>query len=130
MEPYVSANLVFGTVYSTILGILACSNGGFMEPWWLTLIIAVVPAVIAGAVTLHINRKSQLNKQANTLKNAKPATLEEVAQAYLDICGKDCGGDNSTGVPPCRFYQRPDVDENGFPCSGTCRLKSYCHKSN
>lgn len=213
MEPCVSANLVFGTVYSTILSILVCRDGGFMMPWWLTLIIALVPAVIAGAVTLHISRKSQLNKQADAMRSTeqkakpeqrpspeqqpskefavlkeqldaiqkdigktpddktltgqnkdlkellqkeietaerrytesdkrlrdfilaqhntvKPVTLGEVAQAYLDICGKDCGGDDSTGVPSCQFYQRPDVDENGLPCSGTCQLKSYRYKSN
>ena len=62
--------------------------------------------------------------------SAKPVTLEEVAQAYLDICDKACGGDASTGVPSCQFYETPDVDENGFPCSGTCRLKSYRYKSN
>lgn len=58
----------------------------------------------------------------------EPLTLQEVAQAYLEICGNDCVGDDSVGIPCCQFYDWPDVDDDAHPCLGECRLSTYCHK--
>ena len=76
-----------------------------MMPWWLTLIIALVPAVIAGAVTLHISRKSQLNKQADAMRSTEQKAKPEqrpspeqqpskefaVLKEQLDAIQKDIG---------------------------------------
>lgn len=45
--------------------------------------------------------------------------LKRVAKEYLEICGDDCAGDSSTGIPPCPFFHFPDVDSES-----QCELKS------
>lgn len=63
-------------------------------------------------------------------ENPEPLTLtmEEVAKAYLEICGHDCIGDDSVGIPCCQFYRWPDLPDDEHPCLGECRLNTYCHK--
>lgn len=61
-------------------------------------------------------------------EHPQPLKLEDVTQAYLEICGNDCVGDDSVGVPCCQFYDWPDVDQDGHPCPGGCRLNAYRHK--
>lgn len=51
-------------------------------------------------------------------------TEKELARAYLEICGEECAGDDSTGVPKCQFFDFPDVDDNGKPFPGGCRLRA------
>lgn len=46
-------------------------------------------------------------------------TLKRVAREYLEICGGDCAGDSSTGIPPCPFFHFPDVDTES-----KCELES------
>lgn len=45
--------------------------------------------------------------------------LKRVAKEYLEICGDDCAGDSSTGIPPCPFFRFPDVDTES-----KCELES------
>lgn len=52
-------------------------------------------------------------------------TVEDIASAYLEICGGDCAGDCTTGIPPCRFYNPPDVGEFGEPLPCGCELEDY-----
>ena len=61
-------------------------------------------------------------------ENPKLLALDEVAQAYLDICNNDCIGDKSVGIPCCQFYEWPDLDDDEHPCHGKCRLNAYRHK--
>lgn len=53
-------------------------------------------------------------------------TIEDIAYAYLQICEKDCAGDCTTGIPPCRFYNPPDVGLFGEPLPFGCELEDYC----
>jgi hypothetical protein len=52
-------------------------------------------------------------------------TVEEIANAYLDICDGPCDGDSTTGIAPCPFWVMPDVDENNNPVQGYCKLEKY-----
>lgn len=53
-------------------------------------------------------------------------TVEDIAYAYLQLCEKDCAGDCTTGIPPCRFYNPPDVGLFGEPLPCGCELEDYC----
>lgn len=55
----------------------------------------------------------------------EPLTMEEVAKAYLEICGDDCSGDSSVGIPSCPFFRAPDIDENGMQIVSGCKLAAY-----
>ena len=63
-------------------------------------------------------------------ENSEPLTLDELARAYLGLCGEDnCAGDSTVGIPQCQFYKSPDWDDvNQIPIPGGCKLKSYRHK--
>lgn len=62
-----------------------------------------------------------------TYRDAEPElTIEDIAYAYLQICEKDCAGDCITGIPPCRFYNPPDVGLFGEPLPYGCELEDYC----
>ncbi len=50
--------------------------------------------------------------------------LSEISAEYLEICGNDCAGDESTGIGKCRFYDEPDIYFDGTPFIGGCRLRS------
>lgn len=52
-------------------------------------------------------------------------TLPEVAREYLRICDRDCGGDRSVGLPPCPFFEEPDITGDGKAIPGGCRLREY-----
>ena len=58
----------------------------------------------------------------------EPLMLENVAQAYLEICEHDCVGDDSVGIPCCQFYKWPDLDDDENPCLGECMLNPCRHK--
>ncbi len=40
-----------------------------MTPWWVTLLAAVIPTVLSCIVTLFISRKSQINKNSDSIKS-------------------------------------------------------------
>lgn len=46
-------------------------------------------------------------------------SFERVVKLYLEICGDDCAGDSSTGIPPCPFFRFSDVDTES-----KCELES------
>lgn len=48
-------------------------------------------------------------------------TREAIAAEYLNLCGEDCYGDDSVGIPACPFAKWPDDDT---PCLCSCALKS------
>lgn len=51
--------------------------------------------------------------------------LERVAREYLKICGEDCVGDPSVGIPECPFFQYADVLGNGALIQLKCELAAY-----
>lgn len=42
----------------------------------------------------------------------------KVMEEYLNICGEDCVGDRSVGVPSCPLYEFPDIG-----IEGGCQIK-------
>ena len=50
-------------------------------------------------------------------------TRSELASEYLSICDNDCAGDMSVGIPPCPFFDFPDVDDDR-PHPDVCKLRS------
>ena len=61
----------------------------------------------------------------NNVPTNKPLTLERVAKEFLVICGNDCVGDPSVGIPPCPFFQFKDVEDNGAIIDPKCELAAY-----
>ena len=74
-----------------------------------------------------IGEKMRLEKELAAYREAEQElTVEDIAYAYLQICEKDCAGDCTTGIPPCRFYNPPDVGLFGEPLPFGCELEDYC----
>lgn len=70
---------------------------------------------------------SKLKQELDAYRDAEPElSVEDIAYAYLEICEKDCAGDCTTGIPPCRFYNPPDVGLFGEPLPCGCELEDYC----
>lgn len=61
----------------------------------------------------------------NNVPTNKPLTLERVAKEFLVICGNDCVGDPSVGIPHCPFFQFKDVEDNGAIIDPKCELAAY-----
>lgn len=55
----------------------------------------------------------------------EPLTIERVAREYLEICGDDCAGDQSVGVPACPFFKDADVSGSGALIQPMCELAVY-----
>lgn len=53
---------MFNVIYSTLFIIFVCGNEAFMIHWWVTLIAAIVPAVLTLIGSLTLSRRSQLRK--------------------------------------------------------------------
>ena len=60
-----------------------------------------------------------------TLTPPNEPMLERVVREYLEICGNDCAGDPSVGIPECPFYQYADVLDNGALIQTKCELAAY-----
>lgn len=60
-----------------------------------------------------------------TLTPPNEPMLERVVREYLEICGNDCAGDPSVGIPECPFYQYADVLDNGALIQPKCELAAY-----
>lgn len=60
-----------------------------------------------------------------TLTPPNEQMLERVAREYLEICGGDCVGDPSVGMPECPFFQYADVLDNGALIQPRCELAAY-----
>ena len=59
------------------------------------------------------------------IKAPNEPMLERVIREYLEICGNDCAGDPSVGIPECPFYQYADVLDNGALIQPKCELAAY-----
>lgn len=60
-----------------------------------------------------------------TLTPPNEPMLERVAREYLNICGEDCVGDPSVGIPECPFFHYADVLDNGGLIQPKCELAAY-----
>ncbi len=60
----------------------------------------------------------------------KPLVIRELAADYLKICENKCGGNRSTGIQPCRYWVMPDIDSDGKPIPGYCKLETYVTRKN
>jgi hypothetical protein len=69
MELLIAINVTFNAVYTTLFVVLVCGNEKSMIPWYITLIAAIVPALITFLGTYLTLRKSQLSKNSDELKN-------------------------------------------------------------
>lgn len=54
--------------------------------------------------------------------------LNRVIKDYLEICGSNCVGDHSVGIPECPFYKYADVLDNGKLVNPECELSTYLKK--
>lgn len=62
MDKLATIYIIFNVIYSTLFIIFVCGNEAFMTPWWVTLIAAIVPAVLTLIGSLTLSRRSQLRK--------------------------------------------------------------------
>lgn len=63
MDKLATIYIMFNVIYSTLFIIFVCGNEAFMTPWWVTLIAAIVPAVLTLIGSLTLSRRSQLRKK-------------------------------------------------------------------
>lgn len=74
----------------------------------------------------HLYGTMQLIDEAPTLTPKNEAlTIERVAREYLEICGEDCVGDPSVGIPECPFFKYADILDNGALIEPRCELVAY-----
>ena len=60
-----------------------------MTPWWVTLLAAIVPAVLTCIVTLYLSRKSQVNNNVQALKEfSRQLGLNDEKTLALNISEK------------------------------------------
>lgn len=82
--------------------------------------------VVKNAPTLTPpNETLTLNQLREMDDDPEGIDLEEIAIAYLNICGEHCNGDPAKGIPSCPFYEFPDVGMFGEPLPFGCRLEGY-----
>ena len=55
-------------------------------------------------------------------------TVEFLSEQYLNLCDKNCAGEEEAGIFPCQFWKPPDVDEKGKPVASGCALVDYLAK--
>lgn len=68
MEKLATIYIMFNVIYSTLFIIFVCGNEAFMTPWWVTLIAAIVPAVLTLIGSLTLSRRSQLRKNTEEIQ--------------------------------------------------------------
>ena len=68
MDKFATIYIMFNVIYSTLFIIFVCGNEAFMIHWWVTLIAAIVPAVLTLIGSLTISKRSQLIKNTEEIK--------------------------------------------------------------
>lgn len=68
MDKLATIYIMFNVIYSTLFIIFVCGNEAFMTPWWVTLIAAIVPAVLTLIGSLTLSRRSQLRKNTEEIQ--------------------------------------------------------------
>lgn len=68
MDKLATIYIMFNVIYSTLFIIFVCGNEAFMTPWWVTLIAAIVPAVLTLIGSLTLSKKSQLRKNTEEIQ--------------------------------------------------------------
>lgn len=68
MDKFATIYIMFNVIYSTLFIIFVCGNEAFMTPWWVTLIAAIVPAVLTLIGSLTLSKKSQLRKNTEKIQ--------------------------------------------------------------
>ncbi|WP_295217989.1 hypothetical protein [Ruminococcus sp.] len=64
-----------------------------MTPWWVTLLAAVIPAALSCVVTLFISRKSQINKNSDSIKSLSKSVskLKDSQKKYCESISDEIG---------------------------------------
>lgn len=68
MDKLATIYIMFNVIYSMLFIIFVCGNEAFMTPWWVTLIAAIVPAVLTLIGSLTLSRRSQLRKNTEEIQ--------------------------------------------------------------
>lgn len=77
----------------------------------------------AGAVGNLNDYDKELLRDSSRVIDELSDLVEELSKEHLEICDEYCTGDISVGIPPCRFYHLPDIDDDSHSCPGWCELK-------
>lgn len=93
MDKLATIYVMFNVIYSTLFIIFVCGNEAFMTPWWVTLIAAIVPAVLTLIGSLTISKRSQLRKNTEGIKklarqlgvNDEKTFHSEFSEQYSEI---------------------------------------------
>ena len=93
MDKLATIYIMFNVIYSTLFIIFVCGNEAFMTPWWVTLIAAIVPAVLTLIGSLTISKRSQLRKNTEEIKklarqlgvNDEKTFHSEFSEQYSEI---------------------------------------------
>lgn len=93
MDKLATIYVMFNVIYSTLFIIFVCGNEAFMTPWWVTLIAAIVPAVLTLIGSLTISKRLQLRKNTEEIKklarqlgvNDEKTFHSEFSEQYSEI---------------------------------------------
>ncbi len=93
MDKLATIYVMFNVIYSTLFIIFVCGNEAFMTPWWVTLIAAIVLAVLTLIGSLTISKRSQLRKNTEEIKklarqlgvNDEKTFHSEFSEQYSEI---------------------------------------------
>lgn len=96
MKKYVAINLIGNCIYSTIFVLFICGNEVVMNPWWVTLIVGIVPSVLTCLVTLYLSRKSQINNNTEAM-NKLDQQVQSTATKVSEDIGKTPNDKTLTG---------------------------------
>lgn len=85
--------LIFGFIWSEMMVVYMITKESRME-FWQTLLIAVVPAIITGIITMVISKKSQLNKlseQLDVMKKSFGQLEDKSLRSLIEEIRNDIG---------------------------------------
>lgn len=77
----------------------------------------------AGATGELNDYDKELLRDSSRVMDKLSGLVKWLSEEYMQTCEDFCLGDSSVGIPPCRFYQWPDTDDDGHACPGGCELK-------
>lgn len=93
MEKIIAFYITFNAIYTTLFVILVCGNEVTMTPWWITLLAAVIPTILSCIVTLFLSRKSQINKNSDSIKSLSKSVskLKDSQKKYCENISSEIG---------------------------------------
>lgn len=72
-------------LYSAVVLIWFLESEGMPMPWWASILIAVIPSVVTAFITLYTSRRSQLNRNTDSIERLQEASKRTGDKIVEDI---------------------------------------------